>query len=176
MGESLIRQTGRPAGFKPFHLVVAAVIAVIWVGLAAFALTHGRGEQSSVDVYSELPADLTFQLQAKGVRYQGVSSVDAGTTQTVLSRVGGNGVTAGSGALVVRTSFSDNAQAAGKSGKTYTDQPALMVVAPQTSASGGSGSVFVAFVDPTSYQVLTSLTYTSSAVSPSPSPSSGASG
>jgi hypothetical protein len=172
LGESLIRQTGRPAGFKPFHLVVAAVIAVVWVGLAAFALTHGRGAQSSVDVYSELPADLTFQLQAKGVQYQGVSSVDAGTTQAVLSHVGGSGVTAGSGVLVVRTSFTDNAQAAGKGGKTYTDQPALMVVAPQTTGS----SVFVAFVDPTSYQVLTSLTYTSSAVSPSPSPSSSAAG
>ena len=48
-----------------------------------------------------------------------------------------------------------------------------MVVVPQSarsqsasqSASQGSGSVYVAFLDPTTYQVLTSLTYSGAGAS-----------
>jgi hypothetical protein len=55
---------------------------------------------------------------------------------------------------VLRTSFSGGGQ-----GASYTDQPALMVVVPQ---AGSGTSVFVAFLDPTTYKTLTSLTYAAS--------------
>jgi hypothetical protein len=166
LGESLVHRTGRPAGFKPFHIVVAVVVGIVWFGVAAFVLTHGRGDQSSVDVYSELPADFTGQLLAQGVQYQGLSSIDAATQQTVLSRAGANGVVAGdSSALVFRTAFTDKATSGGK---RYTDQPALMVVVPDAQTSGRSAtSVFVEFVDPSSYQVLKTLTYQGATASPS---------
>jgi hypothetical protein len=43
-----------------------------------------------------------------------------------------------------------------------------MVVVPQSasqSAAQGSGSVYVAFLDPTTYQVLTTLTYSGAGAS-----------
>ncbi|WP_151081466.1 hypothetical protein [Nocardioides cynanchi] len=167
MSEPVARPRGRPYGFKPFHLVVGAVVACFWVGLAAFVLTHGRGDPSAVDVYSELPADFTAHLQAQGVQYQGLSSVDAATTQRVLSQPLGGGVTStGSSAIVLRTALTDKG---GSQGSTaYTDQAALMVVVPDVQSGGGSGSsVYVAFLDPVTFKILTSLTYDAAAPSSS---------
>jgi len=149
LGESLIRQTGRPAGFKPFHLVVAAVIAVVWVGLAAFALTHGRGEQSSVDVYSELPPGLTAALAAQGVTYEGLSPVDSNTESQVLAHLSATAGTNGGKPLVFRTSFTT----ASGSRQPATPTPALMVVIPDRTDSGAH----VDFVDPTTYRELDSV-------------------
>jgi len=166
LSEPVAGPRGRPYGFKPFHLVVGAVVACFWVGLAAFVLTHGHGDPSAVDVYSELPPDFTTHLQAQGVQYQGLSSVDAATTQRVLAQPLGGGVpSSGSGAIVLRTALTDTK---GRPGSTYTDQAALMVVVPDVRAGGGSGSsVFVAFLDPVTLKTLTTLTYDDTAPSPS---------
>jgi hypothetical protein len=166
LSEPFVRHTGRPYGFRPFHVVVGVVVGCLWVGLAAFALTHGHGESSAVDVYSELPPDFTAQLQARGVQYQGLSPVDATTTQKVLAQSGGNGVVAsGSSAIVLQTSLTDTGA---KSGTRYTDRAALMVVVPNAQTTGASSSsVFVGFFDPVTFQVLTTLTYDASAASAS---------
>jgi hypothetical protein len=158
LSEPIVRPLGRPPGFKPFHLVVGIVVACAWVGLAAFVLTHGHGQSSSVDVYSELPPDFTAQLQAKGVQYQGLSPVDAATTQRVLAQpLGGGVVPTGSGAIVLRTALSGSG---GSSGTTYANQAALMVVVPHVQARGGSTTaVYVAFLDPITFHLLTALTY-----------------
>jgi hypothetical protein len=171
LAESLIRQTGRPAGFKPFHIGVAVVVAVVWVGLATFVLTHGRGDQSAVDVYSELPADFTGELLAKGVQYQGLSSVDATTQKTVLALPGSTAAGAtGSTPLVFRTSFTDTKKPS-SGGPSYQGKPAIMVVVP-TSQGGAAGSgAFVEFVDPTSYQVLRTVSYGGGGSAPSKSSS-----
>lgn len=165
MSDPVARPPGRPYGFKPFHLVVGVVVALVWVGLAAFVLTHGKGESSSVDVYSELPADFTAQLQAQGVQYQGLSSVDAATTQQVLAQpLGGEVVASGSDALVLRTALTDTGA---ERGTTYTDQAALMVVVPDAQTDGSGSSVFVAFLDPVTFRTLTTLTYDATAPSAS---------
>ena len=70
---------------KPVHGVVALVLAVVWFGTLGFVLTHGSGDKSSVDVYSELPPGFDAQLQTLGVKYQGLSSVDATTQRAVES-------------------------------------------------------------------------------------------
>ncbi len=80
-----IHRTGAPHGFKPYHLVVGAVVLVAWFGVLAFVLTHGRDEASSVDVYSQLPPGFTGALQAKGVTYKGLSPVDAATQSQALA-------------------------------------------------------------------------------------------
>ena len=153
------RPAGRLPGFRPYHLVVAAIVGVVWFGVLAFVLLHGKDEDSSVDVYSELPPGFTTSLQQQGVRYAGLSPVDSGTVQQVLSHATADSTVAASGAtpIVLRTSFSDHGK-----GARFTDQPALMVVVPstQSAGAGGSGSsVYVAFLDPTTYKTLTSLTY-----------------
>jgi hypothetical protein len=171
LAESLVHQTGRPAGFRPFHLIVAVVLAVLWVGIAGFVLTHGRGDQSAVDVYSELPADFTGQLLAKGVQYQGLSSVDATTEETVLALPGSDPAGAtGSAPLVFRTSFTDTKKPS-SGGPSFTGRPAIMVVVPSAQGSAGASGAFVEFVDPTSYQVLRTVSYGAGS-----SPSSSSSG
>jgi hypothetical protein len=159
LSEPLVRRTGRPPGMKPVHGLVAIVLAVAWFGTLGYVLTHGHGSQSAVDVYSELPPGFTGQLQAQGVKYQGLSPVDGSTVQQVLAHASANGgaVRGGSGPIVLRTSFSDTAP-----GHRFTDQAALMVVVPSSQGSAGTGpsaSVYVAFLDPTSYRTLASLTY-----------------
>jgi hypothetical protein len=156
-----VRRTGRPPGFQTYHLVVGAVLGVAWIGILAFVVTHGKNDGSSVDVYSELPPGFTTSLQQQGVTYAGLSPVDDATVRQALSQAttAGAGPT-GSAPIVLRTSFSDHGQ-----GASYTDQPALMVVvADAQSASAGTAapSVFVAFVDPTTYKTLTTLTYDAS--------------
>jgi hypothetical protein len=169
LSEPIVRPAGRPYGFKPFHLVVGVVIACLWVGLAAFVLTHGRGESSSVDVYSELPPDFTARLQVQGVQYQGLSPVDAATTQQVLAQpIGGGVVASGSNAIVLRTALTTSGAA---HGTRYTDQAALMVVVPDAQTGGSGSSVFVAFLDPITFKTLTTLTYDAAA-----GPSASASG
>jgi hypothetical protein len=155
-----VRRTGRPPGFQPYHLVVGGVLAVVWVGILAFVLTHGKNDSSSVDVYSELPPGFTTSLQAHGVRYAGLSPVDGTTVQQVLSQATTDGGVAPGGAnpIVLRTSFTAHGQ-----GASFTDQPALMVVVPDSQSAGpGGSSVFVAFLDPTTYKTLTTLTYDAS--------------
>jgi hypothetical protein len=165
LSEPLARPTGRPYGFKPFHLVVGVVVALVWVGVAAFVLTHGRGDSSSVDVYSELPPDFTSQLQAQGVQYQGLSSVDAATTQQVLAQpLGGGVVSSGDSPLVLRTALTDTG---GKQGATFTDQAALMVVVPDARTGSSGSSVYVAFLDPVTFKTLTTVTYDAGAASAS---------
>jgi hypothetical protein len=162
LSEPVARPLGRPFGFTPYHLVVGAVVACIWVGLAAFVLTHGHGEASSVDVYSELPADFNAQLQAQGVQYQGLSPVDAATTQRVLAQpLGGGVVSSGAGAIVLRTALTDTGAQQGDT--TAANKAALMVVVPDVQAGGSSSSVYVAFLDPVTYQTLTTLTYDAAA-------------
>jgi hypothetical protein len=158
-----VRRSGRPPGFQTYHLVVGAVLGVAWVGILAFVLMHGKDDGSSVDVYSELPPGFTTSLQQQGVRYSGLSPVDGPTVQQVLAHA----TTAGGGApggnpIVLRTSFTDHGK-----GASFTDQPALMVVVPpaQQSAAGSGSSVYVAFLDPTSYKTLTTVTYDASGVS-----------
>jgi hypothetical protein len=161
LSEPVARPAGRPYGFKPFHLVVGVVVACVWVGLAAFVLSHGKGEASSVDVYSALPPDFTSQLQAQGVQYQGLSPVDAATTQQVLAQpLGGGAASSGSSAIVLRTALTD---AGAKQGTSYTDQAALMVVVPDVRTGGSGSSVYVAFLDPVTFKTLTTLTYDASA-------------
>jgi hypothetical protein len=152
-----VRPTGRPPGSKPIHLVYGAVLAVVWVVLLVVVLTRGHGEKSSVDVYSQLPPAFTNELAAKGVLYSGLSPVDSGTVDQVLAHASVEGVDPGSGSnpIVLRTSFSDSA-------KGITDQAALMVVLPQATSTGGGSAVFVAFLDPTTYRTLTSLSYPTS--------------
>jgi hypothetical protein len=166
LSDPIARPHGRSYGFKPFHLAVGAVVACVWVGLAAFVLVHGRGDSSSVDVYSQLPPDFTAQLQAQGVQYQGLSPVDAALTQQVLAQPIGNGVlSAGSSAIVLRTALTDTGA---KQGTSYTDQAALMVVVPNAQiGAGSSSSVFVAFLDPITLHTLTTLTYDAAAASAS---------
>jgi hypothetical protein len=161
LSEPVARPSGRPYGFKPFHLVVGVVVALVWVGLGVFVLTHGTGESSSVDVYSELPPDFTAQLQAHGVQYQGLSPVDATTTTEVLAQpLGGGVVSSGANAIVLRTALT--ATGAGQ-GTAYTDQAALMVVVPDAQTGGSGSSVFVAFLDPVTFKTLTTLTYDATA-------------
>jgi hypothetical protein len=168
LSHEYVRPAGPPPGFKPRHLVVAGVLAVVWVVLLAFVLTHGRNAGSSVDVYSELPPGFTTALQQEGVTFAGLSPVDSSTVQQVLAHAtSGVSTPTGSAPIVLRTSFTDHAE-----GARFTDEPALMVVVPNapsssptTSAGGGAAPVFVAFVDPTTYKTLASLTYDASRVS-----------
>jgi hypothetical protein len=154
-----VRRSGPLYGFKPWHLVAGVVIFVVWFGVLGFVLTHGRDEQSSVDVYSELPPGFTDALAAKGVTYQGLSSVDPGTQSQVLAHLPVTSTNNNGGQpLVFRTSFSTrtgNAEA----------RPALMVVISDQTDSG----VQVDFVDPTSYRELDSVAYGGSTGTASPS-------
>jgi len=156
-----VRRSGRPPGFQPYHLVVGAVLGVAWIGVLAFVLAHGKKDGSSVDVYSELPAGFTTSLQQQGVTYAGLSPVDDATVRQALSQATtGGAAPAGSAPIVLRTSFSDHG-----AGASFTDQPALMVVvadAPSAAAGTAPSPVFVAFVDPTTYKTLTTLTYDAS--------------
>ncbi len=154
MSPEYVRPAGRPPGSKPIHLLYAVVLAVVWAALIVWVITRGHGGQSSVDVYSQLPPAFTNELAAKGVLYQGLSPVDSGTVGQVLSHAPTEGgtSTSGSNPIVLRTSVSDSA-------KGITDQPALMVVVPDATSTAGGSSVFVAFLDPTTYQTLTSLSY-----------------
>jgi hypothetical protein len=170
LSEPVARPAGRPPGSRPFHLAVGVVVACVWVALAAFVLLHGRGESSSVDVYSELPPDFTAQLQAQGVQFQGLSPVDAATTDQVLAQPLGSGVvSSGSSAIVLRTALTVTGA---RQRATITDQAALMVVVPDAQSGGSGSSVYVAFLDPATFKTLTSLTYDAA----SASPSAGASG
>lgn len=171
LGEPLVHPTGRAPGIRRAHGVIGAIVLVVWVGLAAFVLAHGRGSPSGVDVYSQLPADFDTQLQATGVHYSGLSPVDGTTVKAVLASTSGAGtVTSDANALVFRTSFSTIRPLGSKK---FTDQPALMVVVPGVRSGSGSSSsgVFVEFVDPVTFQVFTQLTYDGSSASPSASPS-----
>jgi hypothetical protein len=171
LAESLLHQTGRPAGFKPFHIVVAAALGVVWIGLTVFALSNGRGEQSSVDVYSQLPADFTGQLLAQGVQYQGLSSVDATTQNRVLALPGSSGSGAvGSSPLVFRTSFTDTKKPR-HGGPSYSGRAAIMIVVPDAQSSTSGTKVFVELVDPTTYKVLRTVSYGGASASVPPSPS-----
>jgi hypothetical protein len=156
---------------KPVHGVFALVLAVVWFGTLGFVLTHGHGDQSSVDVYSELPPGFDAELQAQGVKYQGLSSVDATTQKAVesLPSPAAAGLT-GAAPLVLRTAFTDLARPRGR-GPSYTDQPALMAVVDATGARAG-GEIWVEFVDPTTYKVLRTVRYSASPSSvPTSSPS-----
>jgi hypothetical protein len=152
---------------KPVHGVIALVLAVVWFGTLGFVLIHGKGDRSSVDVYSELPPGFDTQLQAHGVTYQGLSSVDATTQRAVesLPSPAGAGVT-GAAPLVLRTAFTDLVKPQG-GGPSYTGQAALMAVIDDSSAQGG-GEIWVEFVDPTTYKILRTVKY---AASPASSPS-----
>jgi hypothetical protein len=155
-----IHRTGAPPGFRPFHLVLAAAVFVVWFGVLGFVLLHGHDDESSVDVYSELPPGFTDALATQGVTYEGLSPVDAGTESQVLARLPATSSAVGGKPLVLRTSFS----ATSRSGQPAAPTPALMVVIPDQSDSGGH----VDFVDPTSYRELDSVDYTASAPSASP--------
>jgi len=155
-----LHRTGAPPGFKRYHLVVGAVVLVVWFAVLAFVLTHGRDESSSVDVYSQLPAGFTGALQAKGVTYQGLSPVDPTTQSQVLAALPALGNDNGGKPLVFRTSFTQ-AQGVGQPGIAT---PALMVVVPDPQGT----DVHVDFVDPTSYQELRSVEYGGAGASPSP--------
>jgi hypothetical protein len=154
LSDTGVRQLGRTPGMKPIHAVVAGVFALFWIGVLAYVLTHGKDQGSGVDVYSELPPGFTAALQTKGVTFTGLSPVDGATVQQVLSHATTD-VAGGSGAdpIVLRTAFSDSVKGGG-----FQDRAALMVVIPQSQAS--AGSVQVAFLDPTTYTTLTSVTYT----------------
>jgi hypothetical protein len=153
-----VRRTGRPPGFQPYHLAVAGLLAVAWIGILAFVLTHGDHQDSSVDVYSELPPGFTTSLQQHGVHYAGLSPVDDATVQQVLTHATTSQSAAAPGGgnpIVLRTSFTDRGQ-----GASFTDEPALMVVVPSAQSAGGSGSsVYVAFLDPATYKTLATVTY-----------------
>jgi hypothetical protein len=156
-----VRRSGPLYGFKPWHLVAGVAIFVVWFGVLGFVLTHGRDQQSSVDVYSELPPGFTDALAAKGVTYQGLSSVDPGTQSQVLAHLPVTSNSNGGQPLVFRTSFSTrtgNAEAT----------PALMVVIADQTDSG----VRVDFVNPTSYQELDSVEYGGSGGTGSPTSTS----
>lgn len=144
---------GRTPGMKPVHAVVAGVLVVVWAVVLGFVLTDGKDQGSGVDVYSELPPGFTAALQTKGVTYTGLSPVDSATTQQVLSHAPADvAASDGGDPIVLRTSFSDTGQDA-----AFQDRAALMVVVPAAVAS--SGPVYVAFLDPTSYATLTTVTY-----------------
>ncbi len=170
MSETYHRPTGRPSGMKPVHGVFALVLAVVWFGTLGFVLTHGSGGQSGVDVYSELPPGFDAQLQALGVKYQGLSSVDATTQKAVESLPSpvSAGVT-GAAPLVLRTAFTDLAKPQG-GGPSYTDQAALMAVINGNGAQAGA-EIWVEFVDPTTYQVLRTVHYAATPSAPTSSPS-----
>jgi hypothetical protein len=146
-----VRRSGPPYGFKAWHLVAGVAVFVAWFGVLGFVLTHGRDEASSVDVYSELPPGFTDALAAKGVTYQGLSSVDADTESQVLSRLAATSSDNGGKPLVFRTSFT----ARSASDQPGVATPALMVVIPDPT----DGGVRVDFVDPTSYRELDSVAY-----------------
>ncbi len=141
-----IHRTGAPPGFKRIHLVIGAVIFVVWFGVLGYVLTHGRDEPSSVDVYSELPPGFTTALQQKGVTYTGLSPVDPTTESQVLARVAAPAGATGSKPLVFRTSFTVTQGSA----KPGTPTAALMVVIPRSSGGGAH----VEFLDPTTYREL----------------------
>jgi hypothetical protein len=147
-----IHRTGAPPGFKRIHLVIGAVVFVVWFGVLGFVLTHGRDEESSVDVYSELPPGFSDALATQGVSYQGLSPVDATTESQVLAHVTTTANGNGGKPLVFRTSFSTTKG----SGKPGTPTPALMVVVPDSTDSDGH----VDFVDPATYRELDSVDYT----------------
>jgi hypothetical protein len=155
-----VRRTGAPPGFKPFHLVIGAVVFVIWFGVLAFVLTHGRNEASSVDVYSQLPQGFTGALQSQGVTYTGLSPVDATTQSQALAHLPAFGNDNGGKPLVFRTSFT----VAKGQGQPGAATPALMIVVPDPRGS----DVHVDFIDPTSYQQLRSVEYGGSGSSPTP--------
>lgn len=161
MSPDLVHRTGAPPGFKPWHLVAGAVVFVVWFGVLGYVLTHGRDQSSSVDVYSELPPGLTAGLQAKGVTYQGLSSVDPTTQKQALAHLPAFGEDNGGQPLVFRTSFA----VTHGTGKPGTPTPALMVVVPDPHGS----DVHVDFVDPTTYRTLETVAYTSPSSSASPS-------
>lgn len=167
MSEPYAHPVGRTSGMKPVHGVIALVLAVVWFGTLGFVLVHGHGGASSVDVYSELPPGFDAALQAHGVKYQGLSSVDA-TTQKAVESLPSPAESQATGAapLVLRTSLSDLTKPRG-GGASYTNQPALMVVLNTTSTQSGAG-IFVEFVDPTTFKVLRTLQY---AAAPPSSPS-----
>jgi hypothetical protein len=160
LSHDYIHRTGAPPGYRPRHLVIGAVIFVLWFGVLGFVLTHGRSEGSSVDVYSQLPPGFTGALQAKGVTYQGLSPVDATTQSQALAHLPALGNDNGGKPLVFRTSFT-SAKGQGQPG---TATPALMVVVPDPQGS----DVHVDFVDPTSYQQLRSVEYDGSGSSTTP--------
>lgn len=151
MSPEYVRRTGAPPGFKPVHLVIGAVVFVVWFGVLGFVLTHGRDEASSVDVYSELPPGFNAALETKGVTYQGLSPVDASTESQVLAHLPATSSTNGGKPLVFRTSFTST-QGSGRPGVATA---ALMVVIPDQTDAG----VHVDFVDPTSYRELASVDY-----------------
>ena len=159
-GVSAPHRSRTPPGFRPWHLVAGIVVAVVWFAVLGFVLTHGRGDSSSVDVYSQLPPGLNGALAAKGVSYQGLSPVDSGVQQQALAHLPAVGSDNGGQPLVFRTSFT----VAAGSGKPGTAKPALMVVVPDARGT----EVHVDFVDPTSYRTLESVQYAASAP-PSPS-------
>jgi hypothetical protein len=150
-GVSYPRRTGTPPGFRPLHLVIGIGIAVVWFGVLGFVLTHGRGDASSVDVYSQLPPGLNAALAAKGVSYQGLSPVSSGVQQQALAHLPAVGEDNGGQPLVFRTSFT----VAAGSGKPGTATSALMVVVPDPQGT----EVHVDFVDPTSFRTLESIRY-----------------
>ncbi len=82
------------------------MLVLVWIGVLAFVLTHGKDQGSGVDVYSELPPGFTAALQTKGVTFSGLSPVDGATVQQVLSHATTD-VAAASGAdpIVLRTAF-----------------------------------------------------------------------
>jgi hypothetical protein len=155
-----ISRSGAPYGFKPYHLVVGAVIFIVWFSVLGFVLLHGRNEASSVDVYSELPPGFTGALLQKGVTYQGLSPVDPTTQQQALARLPALGADNGGKPLVFRTSYT----VAKGSGQPGVAQAALMVVVPDPQGT----DVHVDFVDPTTYQQLTSVEYGGTGSSASP--------
>jgi hypothetical protein len=155
-----IHRTGAPPGFKPIHLVIGAVVFVVWFGVLGFVLIHGRDDESSVDVYSELPPGFTDALATQGVTYEGLSPVDAGTESQVLAHLPATSSAVGGKPLVLRTSFSTTSG----SKQPATPTTALMVVIPDEADSGGH----VDFVDPTSYRELDSVDYTASGGSATP--------
>jgi len=146
-----VHRTGAPPGYKPVHLVIGAVVFVVWFSVMAFVLLHGRAQPSSVDVYSELPSGFTGALQAQGISYEGLSPVDATTQQQVLSHLPAVSNDNGGKPLVFRTAYTV-AKGVGQPG---TATPALMVVVPATRGT----DVQVDFVDPTSYRLLDSVEY-----------------
>lgn len=156
-----IHRTGAPPGFRPRHLVIGAVIFVVWFGVLGFVLTHGHGGASSVDVYSELPSGFNQGLATQGVSYQGLSPVETGVEQQALAHLPALGPDNGGQPLVFRTTFT----AAAGSGRTGTPTAALMVVVPDPRGT----DVRVDFVDPTTYRTLESVEY---GAGPSSSPSS----
>ncbi len=154
MSDTEVRRLGRTPGMKPIHAVVAGLFALFWVLLLAYVLTHGRNDDSGVDVYSELPPGFTAALQTKGVSYTGLSPVDSATVAQVLAHANAADLgSEGSGdPIVLRTSFSDS-----NPSSSLQDRAALMVVVPQSQAS--DGAVHVAFLDPASYTTLATVSY-----------------